>query len=185
MWFGQPSSYPSEHRPQHGWQGDCDFCRHRISGQKAATTPRPVPARSPNTGGGWCPYCNIQLRAYQGILDELKNLGASLVAVSPETPDNSLDTRQREKLEFHVLSDNENVVAKQFGLVFPVSAEVHLLFEGWDINLETHNGIDSGEIPVPATYIIDEKGTIVFGKPDVDYRTRVEPMEILKALSSL
>ncbi len=135
--------------------------------------------------GGWCPYCNIQLRAYQGILDELKNLGASLVAVSPETPDNSLDTRQREKLEFHVLSDNENVVAKQFGLVFPVSAEVHLLFEGWDINLEAHNGIDSGEIPVPATYIIDEKGTIVFGKPDVDYRTRVEPMEILKALSSL
>lgn len=135
--------------------------------------------------GGWCPYCNIQLRAYQGILNELKKLGASLVAVSPETPDNSLDTRQREELEFHVLSDNGNVVAKQFGLVFPVSAEVRLLFEGWDINLENHNGIEGGEIPVPATYIIDEAATIIFGKPDVDYRTRVEPKEILRALSSL
>jgi len=135
--------------------------------------------------GGWCPYCNIQLRAYQGILSELKKLGASLVAVSPETPDNSLDTRQREELEFHVLSDNGNVVAKQFGLVFPVSTEVRLLFEGWDINLETHNGIEGGEIPVPATYIIDETATIIFGKPDVDYRTRVEPKEILRALSSL
>ena len=135
--------------------------------------------------GGWCPYCNIQLRAYQGILNELKKLGASLVAVSPETPDNSLDTRQREELEFHVLSDNGNVVAKQFGLVFPVSTEVRLLFEGWDINLENHNGIEGGEIPVPATYIIDEAATIIFGKPDVDYRTRVEPKEILRALSSL
>ncbi len=135
--------------------------------------------------GGWCPYCNIQLRAYQGILNELKKLGASLVAVSPETPDNSLDTRQREELEFHVLSDNGNLVAKQFGLVFPVSTEVRLLFEGWDINLENHNGIEGGEIPVPATYIIDEAATIIFGKPDVDYRTRVEPKEILRALSSL
>ncbi len=135
--------------------------------------------------GGWCPYCNIQLRAYQGILNELKKLGASLVAVSPETPDNSLDTRQREELEFHVRSDNGNVVAKQFGLVFPVSTEVRLLFEGWDINLENHNGIEGGEIPVPATYIIDEAATIIFGKPDVDYRTRVEPKEILRALSSL
>ena len=135
--------------------------------------------------GGWCPYCNIQLRAYQGILNELKKLGASLVAVSPETPGNSLDTRQREELEFHVLSDNGNVVAKQFGLVFPVSTEVRLLFEGWDIHLENHNGIEGGEIPVPATYIIDEAATIIFGKPDVDYRTRVEPKEILRALSSL
>ena len=135
--------------------------------------------------GGWCPYCNIQLRAYQGILNELKKLGASLVAVSPETPDNSLDTRQREELEFHVLSDNGNLVAKQFGLVFPVSTEVRLLFEGWDINLENHNGIEGGEIPVPATYIIDEAATIIFGKPDVDYRNRVEPKEILRSLSSL
>ena len=135
--------------------------------------------------GGWCPYCNIQLRAYQGILNELKKLDASLVAVSPETPDYSLDTRQREELEFHVLSDNGNLVAKQFGLVFPVSTEVRLLFEGWDINLENHNGIEGGEIPVPATYIIDEAATIIFGKPDVDYRTRVEPKEILRALSSL
>lgn len=138
--------------------------------------------------GGWCPYCNIQLRAYQGILEDLAELDARLVAISPETPDNSLDTRQREQLEFHVLSDSGNDVARQYGLVYPVSDDVSSLFKGWDIDLEKHNGVTGGvaarEIPVPATYVIDETGSIIFGQPDVDYRVRVEPQDILEALRS-
>lgn len=134
--------------------------------------------------GGWCPYCNIQLRAYQGILKDLAELDARLVAISPETPDNSLDTQQREQLEFHVLSDSGNEVARQYGLVYPVSDDVNSMFKRWDIDLEKHNGVSGGEIPAPATYIIDETGRIIFGQPDVDYRTRVEPQDILDALRS-
>ena len=134
--------------------------------------------------GGWCPYCNIQLRAYQHILPDLRELGARLVAVSPETPDNAEVTQKREELEFHVLSDHGNAVAGQYGLVFPLSSDVSSMFEDWDINLEKHNGVEGDEIPVPATYVIDEGSTIIFGRPDVDYRTRIEPEDILAALRS-
>jgi peroxiredoxin len=134
--------------------------------------------------GGWCPYCNIQLRAYQRILEDLKGLGARLVAISPEMPNHTVETRGREELEFPVLSDTDNAVAKQFGLVFPVSADVHSMFQRWDIDLEKHNGVDGGELPVPGTYVIDEGGTIIFGQADVDYRRRAEPEEILEVLIS-
>jgi len=134
--------------------------------------------------GGWCPYCNIQLRAYQRILNDLAALGAQLVAISPETPDNTMETQEREKLEFHVLSDNDNTVARQFGLVFKVSSDVHSIFKRWDIDLDEHNGAGGGELPVPATYVIDEAGIIIFGQPDVDYRTRTDPDEILSVLRS-
>lgn len=136
--------------------------------------------------GGWCPYCNIQLRSYQGIADRLRKFGASLVAISPETPDNSIATKDREKLEFPVLSDKGNAVARQFGLVFPVSADVIAIFKDrWDLDLEKENGVEGGELPVPGTFVIDRDGTIVFAKADVDYRTRVEPEELLEALSQL
>lgn len=134
--------------------------------------------------GGWCPYCNIQLRSYQRILGGLKELGAGLVAISPETPDNTFETREREALEFPVLSDAGNAVAKRFGLVFPVSADVLSMFQGWDIDLRKHNGVEGGELPVPGTYVIDEGGTIIFGQADVDYRRRAEPEDILGVLRS-
>ncbi len=111
-------------------------------------------------------------------------MGAGLVAISPETPDNTFETREREALEFPVLSDAGNAVAKRFGLVFPVSADVLSMFQGWDIDLRKHNGVEGGELPVPGTYVIDEGGTIIFGQADVDYRRRAEPEDILGVLRS-
>lgn len=132
--------------------------------------------------GGWCPYCNIQLRSYQRILKDLEDLGAHLVAISPEAPDHTVETKDREELEFPVLSDVGNAVARQFGLVFPVSPDVLSMFQRWDIDLQKHNGVDGGELPVPGTYVIDEGGTIIFGQADVDYRRRAEPEDILEVL---
>lgn len=135
--------------------------------------------------GGWCPYCNIQLRSYQSILNTLRKMGARLVAISPETPDNTVETKDREKLEFPVLSDTNNVVAKQFGLVFPVSSDVITIFKNkWDLDLKQENGVDGGELPVPGTYVIDRAGLIIFSRVDVDYRRRTEPEEILDVLKS-
>ncbi len=135
--------------------------------------------------GGWCPYCNIQLRSYQNILGSLKQMGACLVAVSPENPDHTVETKDREKLAFHVLSDNNNAVARQFGLVFPVSPEVLTIFKDrWNLDLKEQNGVDGGELPVPGTYVVDRDGTVIFSRADVDYRTRTEPEEILAALRS-
>jgi peroxiredoxin len=108
-----------------------------------------------------------------------------LVAISPENPDNTVETKNREKLEFPVLSDTNNAVARQFGLVFPVSSDVIMIFKDkWNLDLKKENGVDGGELPVPGTYVIDRDGTIIFSRADVDYRRRTEPEEILEALRS-
>ena len=135
--------------------------------------------------GGWCPYCSIQLRAYQQMLPELKALGATLAAVSPETPDNALTAKEREALDFHVLSDSGNAVARAFGLNFPVTARVHEILAMVEVDLARQNGNADGEIPVPATYVIAPDGRIAFGGAEPDYRTRIEPAAVLDAVRAL
>lgn len=136
--------------------------------------------------GAWCPYCNLQLKNYQDILDQMKAYGASLVAVSPQTPDHSLDMKQKSELAFEVLSDAGNLVARQFTTVFkngeaPLKAMADL---GYDFN--SFYSDDSAEIPVPATFVIAKDGTVAFAfSGGGDYRERAEPQAILEALSSL
>jgi peroxiredoxin len=74
--------------------------------------------------GGWCPYCNIQLRAYQAVLPEMTALGARLVAISPQLPDGSLTTAEANELTFGVLGDVGNAVARNFGLVWSLPEEL-------------------------------------------------------------
>jgi peroxiredoxin len=132
--------------------------------------------------GGWCPYCNIALRTLQSHLSQIKQRGAALVAISPELPDQSLSTQEKLALAFSVLSDQDNVVARRFGLVYRVSdaARLRLLALGRD--LVAHNGTDSWELPITATYIIDQGGIIVFDHLDADYRNRLDPAAIVEAL---
>lgn len=135
--------------------------------------------------GTWCPYCNLLLNQYQQVLDEIQSLGANLVAISPQTPDESLNIREKNELKFEVLSDVGNLVAKQFTTVFkngdlPVDTMAMLGFD-----FDAHYGDDSREIPVPATFIIDTDRTILFAKSGGgDYRNRVEASDILKALKA-
>ena len=132
--------------------------------------------------GGWCPYCNIALRALQSQLPQIKQCGATLVAISPELPDQSLSTQEKLALAFHVLSDRDNEVARRFGLVYRVSdaARVRLLALGRD--LVAHNGTRSWELPITATYVINQNAIIVFDHLDADYRNRLEPSSIIDAL---
>ena len=132
--------------------------------------------------GGWCPYCNIALRALQSHMPEIKRLGGSLIAISPELPDQSLSTREKLALGFDVLSDHDNVVARRFGLVYRVSdaARQRLLALGRD--LVAHNGSQTWELPITATYVINPNGLIVFAHVDADYRDRIDPALIVEAL---
>lgn len=135
--------------------------------------------------GGWCPYCNIALRAMQSRLQDIKDLGGALIAVSPEQPDHSLSTTEKLSLEFDVLSDPGNAVARQYGLVYRVSkdAQERLLSLGRD--LVAHNGSETWELPVTATYVIDHSGIIIFDHVDADYRGRLDPLAIVDALKLL
>ncbi len=135
--------------------------------------------------GQWCPYCNLELRALQTILPEITAHGATLVAISPQTPDNSLSTTEKHELTYTVLSDVGNRVARSFGLVFEVSPELRPIYQGFGIDLPGHNGDESYELPIPATYVVAPDGAIAHAFIDIDYTQRLDPDDIVQALKQL
>lgn len=134
--------------------------------------------------GAWCPYCNMTLAAWQDRLDEINALGGQLVAISPQKPDFSLTSKEKNALAFPVLSDVGNDVADAFGITTRVTPQILELWEG-KIDLEKHNGEATGELPLPATYLIDSDGTIKFAHAHEDYRVRAEPAEVIEVLRGL
>ncbi len=135
--------------------------------------------------GGWCPYCNLQLRAYQAVLPDITELGAHLVAISPQLPDGSLSTAQANELTFKVLSDVGNEAARRYGLVWALPEELRAALRSNGKALPAINGDESWELPIPATYVIAGDGRVALAAIDADYRTRPGPDAILTALKSL
>lgn len=135
--------------------------------------------------GGWCPYCNLELRALQRSLPQFRIAHASLIAISPQTPDESLSTAEKNELAFPVLSDVGSDVAKAFGIAFDLLEELRPIYENFGHALPAMNGGESWTLPIPATYLIDRTGRITLAFVDVDYRRRLEPSEIIDALHSL
>jgi peroxiredoxin len=135
--------------------------------------------------GGWCPYCNLELRALQKSLAEIEKHGAQLVAISPQTPDSSLSTQQKDELQFQVLSDKHNTVARQFGIVFTLPEEIRSIYKSFGHDLAARNGDDSFELPFPATYVIGQDRVIRFAFVNADYTKRAGPADILAVLREL
>jgi peroxiredoxin len=132
--------------------------------------------------GGWCPYCNLELRAYQAILADIQALGAQLVAISPNLPDHSLNTIEKGALAFEVLSDPGNKLARACGLVFTLDARLLPLYEQLGLDIPAFNGDDSYELPMPATYVVDQNGIVRLAFTDADYSKRLEPQAVLELL---
>lgn len=135
--------------------------------------------------GAWCPYCSLELKALQDRLPDIRRKGATLVAISPQTPDTSLSTKEKLELAFPVLSDVGNVVARKFGLVFELDPSLRPIYTAFGIDLKASNGDSSWELPVPATYVVSKDGKIVDAFVDVDYRNRLEPDLILRSLEKV
>jgi len=133
--------------------------------------------------GGWCPYCNMTLNALQQELPNMKLNGANLIALTPELPDESISTAEKNSLAFEVLSDVGNKVAKEYGIVFKLTDEVAEMYNA-AFELNKHNGDQSNELPLAATYIIDQNGDILYAFLDADYRNRAEPSELTAFLKS-
>jgi peroxiredoxin len=132
--------------------------------------------------GGWCPYCNVQLQYLQQELPQFKKQGATLMALTPELPDKSLDTKEKNELEFEILTDLNNEVARKFGIVFSLNSELVKIYNG---RLKTFNGVDTNELPIPATYIIGQDYIIKYAFVDPNHRHRVEPTHIISVLKTL
>tara|TARA_R110002049_G_scaffold79613_3_gene202662 strand:+ start:7986 stop:9482 length:1497 start_codon:yes stop_codon:yes gene_type:complete len=133
--------------------------------------------------GGWCPYCNLTLNQLQQELSNFKASGANLLALTPELPDESISTKEKHHLEFEVLSDISNKVAKDYGIVFQLTDDVANIYNK-SFELNKHNGDASNELPLAATYIINEEGKIEYAFLDTDYRNRAEPSEITAFLKA-
>lgn len=134
--------------------------------------------------GGWCPYCNLTLNHLQANLSEIKAESANLLAITSEIPDKSLSTVEKNNLEFEVLSDVENEVGNKFGIIFELTSEVADVYEK-SFQFHEYYGNDRKELPLAATYVIDQSGIIRYAFLDSDYRNRAEPSEIVDALRNI
>ena len=135
--------------------------------------------------GGWCPFCNLEFKALTDIMPLIKEKGASLIGISPELPDVSLSTIEKHNLPFEVLSDVGNKIADRYGLIMTVFEEIRPLYTQWGIDLPAANGDDSYQLPIPATYVIKQDGTIQACYVNKNYTSRMEPQAILDALDSI
>jgi peroxiredoxin len=134
--------------------------------------------------GRWCPFCVAQMEAMNLILPEIGQAGATLAAVSPQTVNQSFFMRDQHKLRFPLLSDAGNKVARQFGLTSRVPDEQRAIYQRAFVNLPFVNGDDSWELPIPATYIIDCDGSVLYASANEDYTERPEPAEIARFLAT-
>lgn len=140
--------------------------------------------------GGWCPFCSSQLYEFQANLGRYKEKGAQLVAVSPEKPESMVDTVLKNNLTFEVLSDLGNKVAREYDLIWVVPKEKREGFEKWlksttGMTLAEFNGVDSNELPIPATFIIAQNGDVTYMFKDEDYSRRARQSDVLAALDKL
>jgi peroxiredoxin len=136
--------------------------------------------------GSWCPYCDLQLRAYSRMVPELMRLGAQLITVSPQMPSVDVPNAQTHRaLGFPLLVDAGNAVARRYGLVHSVDEQMRSLLAGFGLDLAAINGMDRWELPVPATFIVATDHRIRWAYVEADYRMRAEPADILQAVAAL
>src|SRR5271156_2378724 len=131
--------------------------------------------------GRWCPFCVAQMEAMSSIAAQIKAAGASMVAVSPQTEKQAFFMHDQHRLAFPLLVDAHNQLARQFGLVYRVPEEQQALYSRTFVNLPFANGDSSWELAIPATFVIDRDGIVLFGAVDEDYAVRPEPMDIMAA----
>jgi peroxiredoxin len=136
--------------------------------------------------GAWCPYCNMHLRALQNSLPDIRERGATLIAVTPQTPDKSRSQIAENGIGFELLSDLDSSVAEAYRLNFRVADELSDLYQArFGLDLADYNGPGRYELPVPATFVIDQGGIVRAVFSDTDYTKRSEPADILRALDEI
>jgi peroxiredoxin len=135
--------------------------------------------------GRWCPFCVAQMEAMNLVWPEIERTGATLVAISPQTVQQSFFMRDQHKLRFPLLSDAGNNVARQFGLTYRVPDEQKSIYQRAFVNLPFVNGDESWELPIPAAYIINRDGTVIFASANEDYTERPEPKDVASLIADL
>jgi peroxiredoxin len=135
--------------------------------------------------GRWCPFCVGQMEAMNLTLPGIEQAGAKLLAISPQTVKQSFFMHDQHKLRFPLLSDAGNQVARKFGLSYRVPELQQSVYRRAFVNLPFTNGDQSWELPIPATFILDRDGTILYASAKEDYTDRPEPADIVEFLKRM
>jgi peroxiredoxin len=135
--------------------------------------------------GVWCPYCNMDLQAIEAAAGEIRELGASLAAISPQIAANSRRSQRENKLSFPILSDHGGETAAAFGLRFALPEYLREVYTALGVDLSVMNGEPSWTLPMPARYVIDQNGVIAYAEVNPDYTRRPDPSELIPTLQRL
>lgn len=135
--------------------------------------------------GGWCPFCSLELRAWQARLEQLRAAGGTFLAIAPEAAESAAQHADDHDLGFPILVDGDQTIATRFGLAFELPAAAREVQTRLGAPLDRLNADGSWRLPVPATYIVDTTGTIRWAHVEDDYTIRAEPDEVIEALRTL
>lgn len=135
--------------------------------------------------GAWCPYCNMHLHVLNQSLPEFRRYGAQLVAITPQQPDKSAKQLKKDGYPFLVLSDLDSSVMQAYRLFYELDPELVKVYQKFGLNVEDFNGPGRNVLPVPGTFVLDQKGVVRARHADTDYTQRMEPAEIIKVLKAL
>ncbi|WPU67212.1 peroxiredoxin-like family protein [Peredibacter starrii] len=136
--------------------------------------------------GGWCSYCLTELKDLQEVNDNVEKAGAQILAITPDTDEMIQKTRETNKLTgFDIVSDKGHGIASKFGLVYDVDSNVADQLKKQGIDLAAYQGDDKADLSIPATYVINTKGEVIFSYVDADYRNRATKDELFSAIRSL
>lgn len=128
--------------------------------------------------GQWCPYCNKQLKGIEDSLSLLTSKGATVLAITPEQPANVEKTIEKTKATYSILTDDNLKIMKEYDVAYAVDPATIEKYKTYGIDFSLANGNNGANLPVPAVYIIDKTGNIIYKYFDADYTKRASVKEI-------
>ncbi len=133
--------------------------------------------------GNWCPFCNLEFKALQESVTEIRKAGANLVVISPQLPIMSRELKNKSGFEYDILYDKGNQVAKEFGIAFALPESLRSIHEAFGMDIPAHNGDNTFELPLAATYVINKKGKVIYAYLNANWMERAVPEEYIAALN--
>lgn len=132
--------------------------------------------------GGWCPFCNKSLAEWGPQLGRFKDANIKVIAISPETPEHTVETAAKDKVNFPVYADVTTEAMRNFGVAFEVDSQTKQAYKGYGIDLESHNASGEWILPAPSFFLINEQGKVVWQWATWDYKARrASPDDVLTA----
>lgn len=132
--------------------------------------------------GSWCPYCQLELKAYEKYKKQMEAKGYQIIILTPDTKQEIRKFKDKQKITMDIYQDKDNHIAKKFGISFKISDELSTLYKGFGIDLNASQGSNANELPLPGTYVINTEGVIVYAFIDADYTKRLDPLVLLEVL---